>query len=156
MELCDGGDLLQLIEKQTKYRELVSEKNIWKYFIQIWSEVLKVFTTRISSIGISSVPTYSLWNLVISSSVTWMFQRLPGKESCCRRRPGRHTMQAQRCGRISHTMQRAIYGAQGAFCTRWWCWLRHSKVRTWMLCTTLSWEVSTQLWALSFQATSIT
>lgn len=35
MELCDGGDLLQYIEKQTKYRELANEKTIWKYFIQM-------------------------------------------------------------------------------------------------------------------------
>jgi NIMA (never in mitosis gene a)-related kinase len=33
MELCDGGDLLQYIEKQTKFRELANEKTIWKYFI---------------------------------------------------------------------------------------------------------------------------
>lgn len=35
MELCDGGDLLQYIEKQTKFRELANEKTIWKYFIQM-------------------------------------------------------------------------------------------------------------------------
>jgi NIMA (never in mitosis gene a)-related kinase 1/4/5 len=35
MEMADGGDLLQAIEKHKKARTKFSEKQIWHYFVQI-------------------------------------------------------------------------------------------------------------------------
>ena len=33
MELCDGGDLLQLIDRKIRLREQMSEPTIWRFFI---------------------------------------------------------------------------------------------------------------------------
>ena len=35
MELADGGDLLQTIEKNKKMSKKLPEKEVWSYFIQI-------------------------------------------------------------------------------------------------------------------------
>ena len=35
MELCDGGDLLQKIEELKKRNQLLTEPEIWKYYIQM-------------------------------------------------------------------------------------------------------------------------
>jgi hypothetical protein len=52
---------------------------------------------------------------------TWTFRKLPRKD-CCILRQERHTMQAQRFGKISLTTRKVISGPWGACFTNPWLW----------------------------------